>query len=85
MYVLSGMNLGKMRGLSFPSDKDKCPYKVGVRKGGFDCSSNGRKTKNRAAGKNNHCATQLGRQKHENEGVLSDYLTGEAHCECAVH
>ena len=23
--VLSGLNLGKMRGLSFPSDKEKCP------------------------------------------------------------
>ena len=41
--------------------------------------------KNRAAGKDNHCATQLGRQKHENEGMVSDYLTGEAHCECTVH
>ena len=23
--VLSGLNLGKMRGLSFPRDKEKCP------------------------------------------------------------
>ena len=45
MSVLSGLNLEKMQGLSFPKDKvtarDDELYQTGVRKAGFDCMNLG--------------------------------------------